>query len=124
MMCPQIRIPIKWSADISAKDLKEYLLAHKRMRPVVFIIPAKHAEWLEMGSGPAQRSSDGELYMAIYTWLKRKKGITNQKELEREAKRVSGMIAKYGLRARPFFSVLRSMRRQTTSNSSSTGDTP
>ena len=46
-MCPTIRIPIKWSADISAKDLKEYLLAQERMRPVIFIIPVKHSAWLE-----------------------------------------------------------------------------
>ena len=100
---PTIRIPVKWHAEISAKELREYLLAHQRMRPVVFIIPVKYSAWLEFGTGPAQRSSDGELYMAIYTWLRRKKGITNQKELERLAKQISGRIARYGLRARPFW---------------------
>lgn len=102
-MCPQVKIPIKWSVQVSAKDLREYLLAEERLKPVVFIVPAKHAEWLEFGSAPAQQSSNGDLQIAIRRWLQRKRGVSNPSELDRLTKQISGRIARYGLAPRPFF---------------------
>lgn len=47
MMTNVLRIPIKFKAEIDAKDLREYLLAHERMKPAVFEITAEHAPYLE-----------------------------------------------------------------------------
>ena len=99
----KITIPIKWSIQISPNDLKDYLKAEERLKPAVFIIPAQHSLYMEFGTGPAlNNSGEHDLYNAIYDWLKRKKGLSGH-ELVREAKRVSGIIARNGLRPRPFF---------------------
>lgn len=47
MMPTKLSIPITFKVEIKAKDLREYLLAHERMKPAVFIVTAVHAQYLE-----------------------------------------------------------------------------
>lgn len=99
---PSIKVPISVSIEVDAQELRKYLLARERMKPACFIIGASHAEHLEFGSGPAQVSSDGELQRQIELWCRRKLGLSG-KELEQKTRQISAMIAKHGLKARPFW---------------------
>ena len=100
----QIQLKVKWKAEINPQDLRNYLLAQKRLEPWCCVVGAKHSEWMEFGSAPAQNSSDGELERNIRDWV-RLKGAPDLKKSEQEkvVQRMCYFIRKNGLKPRPFY---------------------
>lgn len=125
---PNIQIPITWKVSINANDLRDYLKAKERLRPCTFIIPTSYGEDLEMGHGPyiqtLTESEIIELRRDIRTWLRRKKGVTDKRELDRTTESVVQSLLYKGMRARPFFSVPHSTALPTTSSRCSTRAIP
>lgn len=125
----QVKVNLKWKLQITPEELRRYLSAQKRLKPYALVINAKHAEYLEFGTGPAQHregdyvsrwNQDGtrkkdmvyykelynasEFYRAIVDWVRRKAGPSMGKKAQYEfALRVYGNIARNGMRARPYF---------------------
>lgn len=123
----QVKVPltVKWNMDVQAKDLREYLLKSEALRPYELVIGAKHAEYLEFGTGPAQHREGempirqpwmtdqqyyeevyncSEFYRSIFDWTRRKAYPNeSRKEQYRIAYRIYGEICKNGLWARPFW---------------------
>lgn len=104
---PNIQIPITWKVEVSAKDLKEYLRSQERLRPCTFIIPSSYSSQLEFGERPyiqiLTESEIIELRRDIRTWLRRKKGVTDKRELDRTTESVVQSLLYKGLRARPYW---------------------
>lgn len=120
-----ISIPIQWQMQINQEELRRLLLAQERLEPWVLTIGAKHAEYLEFGTGPAQNRegepvyrsdyktdmefykavyNNSEFYRSIYDWTRRKGAPdASAKDKYAIAYRIYQKLCREGMRARPFY---------------------